>query len=73
MPCKAMAHPTKYSLPQRDFFNLVHQEASDTPATKAHRLIDKRLQIIFQSCDMNPVPPEEFIDIKNDGDSGLQQ
>ncbi|KIM91402.1 hypothetical protein PILCRDRAFT_599 [Piloderma croceum F 1598] len=49
------------------------EEASDTPATKARCLTDKRLQIICRSCDMNPVLPEEFIDMINDGDSGSQQ
>jgi hypothetical protein len=64
-----------YLLPQRDFFYLVQLEVSDTPATKAHphHLTDKRLQIICHSCDMNPVLPEEFIDMINDGDSGSWQ
>ncbi|KIM78771.1 hypothetical protein PILCRDRAFT_10990 [Piloderma croceum F 1598] len=46
------------------------EEASDTPATKARRLTDKQLQIICRACDMNPVLPEELIDMINDGDSG---
>ncbi|KIM70983.1 hypothetical protein PILCRDRAFT_17533 [Piloderma croceum F 1598] len=49
------------------------EEASDTPATKARCLTHKRLQIICRACDMNPVLPEEFIDMINDGDNGSRQ